>query len=320
MKNIQFLFILLLLSSQNLKGQNLQGRDLCKDVYVWDFKDRENKTSKILKEMANEVESALTQCPECVVLERRNFGDVSSQIETEKEIQKSDYARISNELKNAFGAKAAKIVIFGYFNNNESLSDVQLELRFVSLNDKQLLLVKSLTLSREIAFSNAIKRKEAIKGFILYDVLQMIKLPTPIPIAMAAVTIPASGVQNTWGIIGLVGGVGTVTGLILQSQAKQAWEKTWTADPYDMKGEYAAKNDTYKGKQTITYVSGAVTTLCAIMYIIKKCNRDKALRQTSEREKAIAQPRGLSSAPVPRKRQIKIDVVTGTQIGLVVNF
>ena len=86
-------FFLLTLNISCLSAQNNTRTELCKDVYVWDFKDRDGKSSKVLKDMADEVESALTQCPECTVLERRQLGNISSHVANEIEIHSGKICR-----------------------------------------------------------------------------------------------------------------------------------------------------------------------------------------------------------------------------------
>ena len=311
MKKIYFILVPLLLSvAQIVSAQsNNKGTLLCQDVYVWDFKDQDNKSSKLLKALADDVESALTQCPECVVLERRNFATLSEHVTNEKEIEK-----VSNEIKNAFGTKAAKVVVFGVFSNDEAAINVELKLRFQSLINKQILLVNSIFLPRNIAFQNGIERKQLIQEFIFREILNIQIVPKVLPPKIE--NVPAQGTVVAWGVGALVGVVGTGVSWAVASKTKSDWDAYWVTNSTDTQKLYGDKSSQYKTQSTLAFVSSAVAVGCGIAWFLTKRKRDSV-----NSEPMPVRTSQVNPFPKFEKRAtIETEWLVGPQVGLVVHF
>jgi hypothetical protein len=311
-KNYPVLLLLLLLfGTQRLFAQFNKGTSLCQDVYVWDFKDQDNKSSKLLKAMADDVESALTQCTECVVLERRNFAKMSQQVTNEQEIEK-----ISSEIKNAFGTKAAKVVVLGDLVNDEAAVDLELKLRFQSLINKQILLTKSIFLPRNIAFQNAMERKRLIQEFIFREILNIQVVPKVLPPKIE--NVPAQGTVIAWGVGSLVGVVGTGVSWIVASKTNGDWDTYWATNSYDTQKLYGSKNSQYKAQSTLAFVSATVAVGCGIAWFVTKGKRDNAINQQMPTPTRFSQIK-----PFPRfekRTTVETEWLVGPQVGLVVHF
>ena len=296
-------FFLLTLNISCLSAQTNTRTELCKDVYVWDFKDRDGKSSKVLKDMADEVESALTQCTQCTVLERKKFGDISAQISNEIEIQSGKNA---NDIKNAFGSKVAKVAVFGTFINEEASDEVQLQLRFVSLERTQNLLNISLYLKRNIAFQGSKARSNAIRSFVLSEVLNWTK-PTYIE--------PSKTPLYLWGGGAITGLGGGIIGLVLQSKTKSDWSAYLNQNKYDSEKKYDSYQSKYNGNQVVTTSGSLVFAICTGVLICKINKRNNAKMQ---------QMAALSDAqtliPKIKKRHIQTQVQAGERFGIVVHF
>ena len=310
-KNYSILVLLLLLSvAQTLLAQpNNKGTALCQDVYVWDFKDQDNRSSKLLKAMADDVESALTQCTECVVLERRNFAKMSQQVTNEQEIEK-----ISSEIKNAFGTKAAKVVVLGNLQNDEATVDLELQLRFQSLINKQILLTKSIFLPRNIAFQNAMERKQLIQAFIFKEILNIQVVPKVLPPKIE--NVPAKGTVIALGVGSLVGVVGTGVSWIVANKTKTDWDAYWTTNSTDTQKLYGGKNGQYKTQSTLAFVSGVVAVGCGVGWFLTKRKRDSVTHQPMSTHTSQVNP----FPKLEKRATIETDWLVGPQVGLVVRF
>ena len=109
--------------------------ELCQNVYLWDFKTKQNERNFVTNTLSNEVEDILTQVNKCKVLQRRNYVDIQKQVENEKQI--SNVEGISYDLKRKLKTIQAERVLFGEIEQDFSFN-VNLRLRLENLNTKEL--------------------------------------------------------------------------------------------------------------------------------------------------------------------------------------
>ncbi|PHN06001.1 hypothetical protein CRP01_13610 [Flavilitoribacter nigricans DSM 23189 = NBRC 102662] len=140
-------------------------KEVCKDIYVWDFTDENGQKTQHTKMLTQEVEDALT-ATSCRVLQRRNYASLSEQIDNENAIQTIEgmSGTISNELQSI----KAETVLFGKVQMDFS-GNIMLAVSFQSLLTKEILKSESVMLAGEDAH-NIGKRKQKIAAFISHCV------------------------------------------------------------------------------------------------------------------------------------------------------
>lgn len=137
-------------------------KEICENLYIWEFADENKQRTNITKLLTNEVEDALTSTA-CIVLQRRNYAQLSEQVDNETAIQSLENiaAPINKELQ----LIQAKVVLFGQVSQDFS-GNLFLRISFENLTTKQILLSSALTLIGEEAY-NISQRKKKIESFIL---------------------------------------------------------------------------------------------------------------------------------------------------------
>lgn len=140
-------------------------KEICKNIYVWDFTNENNQKNQHTKMLMQEVEDALTNTS-CRVLQRRNYASLSEQIDNENAIQTIEgmSSTISNELQSI----KAETVLFGKVQMDFS-GNIMLNVSFQNLLTKEILKSESLMLAGEEAH-NMGKRRQKIASFISHCV------------------------------------------------------------------------------------------------------------------------------------------------------
>ena len=138
-------------------------KEVCKNIYVWDFTDENGKKNNHTILITQEVENALTETS-CRVLQRRNYAKLSEQIENEDAIQSIEGmpSTINQELQSI----KAETVLFGEVKMDFS-SNIMLSVSFQNLLTKEILKSEFIFLAGEDAH-NIQKRQKKIKDFIAH--------------------------------------------------------------------------------------------------------------------------------------------------------
>lgn len=140
-------------------------KEVCKNIYVWDFTNENGQKTQHTKMLTQEVEDALTQTS-CRVLQRRNYASLSEQIDNENAIQTIE--GMSNTISNELQSIKAETVLFGKVQMDFS-GNIMLAVSFQNLLTKEILKSESVMLAGEDAH-NISKRKQKIVAFISHCV------------------------------------------------------------------------------------------------------------------------------------------------------
>ena len=136
--------------------------EICDHIYLWPFVNDKGEKTTEADLLLNEVEAALTQISDCVVLQRRKYSTLSSQIENEIAIQSVE--GISETLDRELQTFRAKIILFGMVNKDFS-GNISLQLSFQNLMTKQILLQNAMFLIGREA-QNSEQRRKKIRQFV----------------------------------------------------------------------------------------------------------------------------------------------------------
>lgn len=156
---------LLILSVFCLSSLVYAQKDVCKNIYVWDFTDENSKKNNLTGLITQEIESALTETA-CTVLQRRNYAQLAEQVENENAVQSIE--GMSSTINEELQSIKAETVLFGQAKADFA-GNIMLSVSFQSLLTKEILKSEYIFLTGEYAH-NMKKRKEKIKVFIAHCV------------------------------------------------------------------------------------------------------------------------------------------------------
>ena len=162
MKTLKLVLVLLFFTPSFL---TFAQKDICKNVYVWDFTDEKSQKNNHTVQITQEVENALVET-NCTVLQRRNYAKLASQVENENAIRSLE--GVSNYVNQELRAIQAETVVFGQVQMDFS-GNILLKVTFESLITKEILKSEFVTLTGEEAH-NLAKRQQKIKAFIAHCV------------------------------------------------------------------------------------------------------------------------------------------------------
>lgn len=162
---MNFLKIIITIAIFSFAGTIYAQKDICKNIYVWDFTDENSQKNKLTTSITQEVENALTETS-CTVLQRRNYANLVEQVENEHAIQSIE--EVSNQLNRELQSIKAETVIFGQVKMDFT-SNIMLSISFESLLTKEILKSEFILLNGEYAH-NIEKRQAKIKEFISHCV------------------------------------------------------------------------------------------------------------------------------------------------------
>ena len=156
---------LLILSVFCLSNLVYAQKDVCKNIYVWDFTDENSKKTNLTELITQEIESALTETA-CTVLQRRNYAQLAEQVENENAVQSIE--GMSSTINEELQSIKAETVLFGQAKADFA-GNIMLSVSFQSLLTKEILKSEYIFLTGEYAH-NMKKRKEKIEAFIAHCV------------------------------------------------------------------------------------------------------------------------------------------------------
>jgi hypothetical protein len=266
-----------------------QTPSVCRDIYVWDFLDNNGKRLSDANVQVD-MEVALSSCSECRVFEQKTNSDLEVAKKNERLSSKSD--RLSEPLIKKLSEKGIKNVMFGTVT--EKNSDVEIDLKIVSVATKNTVYTGIFTMNRNDFYGNRTKRRDAFKDFITQKILQK---PSPVKLIVPVITTVAG--------LGIVG-----YGLLKNSGIKSDWQAAFDKNPFD-KALYDDQNKKYKTNQYIA-IGGGVVAAIGTYLLIKKIGERKKYSQST----------GLTSTfPKPKPKVILEPVVTsdanfGVGVGL----
>jgi hypothetical protein len=235
-----------------------QTPSVCRDIYVWDFVDN---TGKRLSDanVQTDMELALSSCSECRVFEQKTNADLEVAKKNERLSSKSD--ALSESLSKKLSEKGIKNVMFGTVT--EKNSDVELDLKILSVNTKNAVYTGTFTMNRNDFYGNRTKRREAFTDFIINKIL---KKPSPVKLVVPVITT-------------IVGAGVVAYGLLQKGTVKTDWQTAFDKNPFD-KALYDEQNKKYKTNQYIAAGGGVVMAVGAFLLVKKIAERKKYSQST----------------------------------------